>query len=146
MDGDNLFDLDNPYQELTFAWLRVHPTIASSYEAWVRGDYPAETQFYVVDDEVENAIVYKKKQLINKAIIKFDAMSVDKKKKVARLLGLPVTDDSKEEFVYNLVDNVLKQSEFKDGQYQGLNPVEVFNRFAEMNDRSEEHTSELQSH
>ena len=134
MDGDNLFDLDNPYQELTFAWLRVHPTIASSYEAWVRGDYPAETQFYVVDDEVENAIVYKKKQLINKAIIKFDAMSVDKKKKVARLLGLPVVDDSKEEFVYNLVDNVLKQSEFKDGQYQGLNPVEVFNRFAEMND------------
>ena len=61
-------------------------------------------------------------------------MSVDKKKKVARLLGLPVTDDSKEEFVYNLVDNILKQSEFKDGQYQGLNPVEVFNRFAEMTD------------
>ena len=134
LDGDNFFDLSIPFQELAFAWLRVHPTIASSYEAWVRGDYPADTQFYVVDDEVENAIVYKKKQLINKAIIKFDAMSVDKKKKVARLLGLPVTDDSKEEFVYNLVDNVLKQSEFKDGQYQGLNPVEVFNRFAEMND------------
>jgi CO dehydrogenase/acetyl-CoA synthase gamma subunit (corrinoid Fe-S protein) len=56
----------------------------------------------------------------------------DKKKKVARLLGLPVTDDSKEDMVYNLVDNVLKQTEFKNGKYQGLNPVEVFNRFAEM--------------
>ena len=34
----------------------------------------------------------------------------------------------------SLVDNLLKQSEFKDGQYQGLNPVEVFNRFAELKD------------
>ncbi len=134
MDGDNLFDLDNPYQELTFAWLRVHPTIASSYEAWQAGKFPADTQFYVVDDEVENAIVYKRKQLINKAIINFDAMSVEKKRKVARLLGLPITDETKEEVVYNLVDNLLKQSEFKDGQYQGLNPVEVFGRFAQMQD------------
>jgi len=134
MDGDNYFDLENPYQELTFAWLRVHPTIASSYEAWLRGDYPAETQFYVVDDDIENAIVYKKKQVINKAIIKFDAMSIEKKRKVARLIGLPITDDTKEEVVYNSVDTVLKQAEFKDGAYQGLSPVEVFNRFAEMKD------------
>jgi hypothetical protein len=134
MDGENYFDLDNPFQELTFAWLRVHPTIASSYEAWVRGDFPAETQFYVVDDDIEAAILYKKKQVINQAIIKFDAMSIEKKRKVARLLGLPITDDTKEEIVYNLVDNMLKQAEFKDGQYQGLNPVEVFNRFAGLQD------------
>jgi hypothetical protein len=59
-------------------------------------------------------------------------MTPEKRKKVARLLGLPVTDDTKEEAVYNLVDNVLKQTEFKNGKYQGLNPVEVFNRFADM--------------
>lgn len=134
IDGDNLFDLDNPIMELTYSWLRVHPTIASSYEAWERGEYPADTQFYVVDDDLENAVVYKKKQLINKAIVKFDSMTPDKKKKVARLLGLPVTDNSKEEHVYNLVDNVLKQTEFKTGKYQGLNPVEVFTRFADMKD------------
>lgn len=132
LDGDNLFDLSVPFQELAFSWLRVHPTIASSYQAWERGEYPADTQFYVVDDDIENAVVYKKKQLINKAIIKFDDMSPDKKKKVARLLGLPVTDSTKEDVVYNLVDNVLKQTEFKNGKYQGLNPVEVFTRFADM--------------
>lgn len=131
-DGDNYFDLTNPLQELAFCWLRVHPTIASSYQAWERGYYPAETQFYVVDDEIENQVVFKKKQLINKAIVKFEDMTPDKKRKVARLLGLPVTDNSKEEVVYNLVDNVLKQTEFKDGKYQGLNPVEIFNRFADM--------------
>ena len=134
LDGDNFFDLSIPFQELAFSWLRVHPTIASSYQAWERGEYPAETQFYVADDEIENAVLFKKKQLINKAIVKFDGMTPEKKRKVARLLGLPVTDDTKEEAVYNLVDNVLKQTEFKNGKYQGLNPVEVFTRFADMKD------------
>jgi hypothetical protein len=132
IDGDNLFDLSSPLQEITFAWLRVHPTIASSYQAWERGEYPADTQFCVADEEIENAVLFKKKQLINKAIVKFDSMTPEKKRKVARLLGLPVTDDSKEEIVYNLVDNVLKQTEFKSGKFQGLHPVEVFSRFADM--------------
>lgn len=132
MDGDNYFDLDQPLQEVAFSWLRVHPTIASSYQAWERGEFPADTQFYVVDDEIENAVIFKKKQIINKAIAKFDGMTPEKKRKVARLLGLPVTDNSKEEVVYNLVDNVLKETEFKTGKYQGLSTVEVFNRFADM--------------
>jgi hypothetical protein len=132
LDGDNFFDLNVPLQELAFSWLRVHPTIASSYQAWERGEYSAETQFYVADDEIENAVLFKKKQLINKAIVKFDSMTPERKRKVARLLGLPVTDDTKEEVVYNLVDNVLKQTEFKNGKYQGLNPIEVFGRFADM--------------
>ena len=70
--------------------------------------------------------------MINKAIAKFDSMSPEKKRKVARLLGLPVTEDSKEDLVYNQVDNVLKQTEFSSGKYQGLSTVEVFNRFADM--------------
>ena len=132
LDGDNYFDFTLPLQELAFSWLRVHPTVASSYQAWERGDYPADTQFYVVDDDIENAVIFKKKQLINKAISKFDTMSPEKKRKVARLLGLPVTEDSKEDFVYNQVDNILKQTEFKSGKYQGLSTIEVFNRFADM--------------
>jgi hypothetical protein len=132
MDGDNFYDFSNPSQELAFAWLRVHPTIASSYGAWERGEFPADTQFYVADDEIESAIIFKKKQLINKAIAKFDGMSPEKKRKVARLLGLPISEDTKEDVVYNQVDNVLKQTEFKNGKYQGLSTVEVFNRFADM--------------
>lgn len=132
MDGDNFFNLDIPIQELAFSWMRVHPTIASSYQAWERGDYPADTQFYVADDEIENAVLFKKKQLINKAITKFENMTPEKRRKVARLLGLPVTDDTKEEAVYNQVDNLLKQTEFKNGKYSGLSPVEIFNRFADM--------------
>ncbi len=132
LDGDNQFPFDNPQMALAFAWLRVHPTIASSMQAYERGEYPADTQWFVSDDEIENKVMFKKKQLINKAIIKFDAMTPDRKKKVARLLGLPVTEDTREEEVYNLVDDLLKQTEFKNGKYQGLNPIEVFHRFADM--------------
>lgn len=134
LDGDNYFDLSVPFQELAFSWLRVHPTIASSYQSWERGEYPADTQFYVVDDEVENAIIYNKKQLINKAIIKFDSFSPEKKRKIARLLGLPITENTKEEVVYNEVDTLLKQTEFKSGKYSGSSPIQVFNRFAELSE------------
>lgn len=131
-DGVNYFDLDTPMQELKFSWLRVHPTIASSYQAYLNGEYPADTQFYVVDDEMENEILYKKKKIVNDATSKFNNMSITKQKKIARLLGLPITDDTREEVVYNLVDNLLKQTEMDKGSYQGLNPVEVFLRFADM--------------
>jgi hypothetical protein len=134
LDGDNYFDLSNVYQEIAFSWLRVHPTIASSYQAWERGEYPADTQYYVADDELEAAILYNKKKVINAAIIKFDQMSPEKKKKVARLLGLPVADETKEDTVYNQVDTLLKQEEFSSGKYKGLSTIEVFTRFADMKD------------
>ena len=133
-DGDNYFDLDVPFQELTFSWLRVHPTIASSMQAYNAGMFAADTQFYVHDAEIENAVKYKKKQIINKAISKLDSMAPTRRTKVARLLGLPVIDGTKEEFVYNAIDDVLKQTEFKKGQYKGLDPVKVFTQFAEMKD------------
>lgn len=134
MDGDNHYDLSIPFQALTFAWLRVHPTIASSLQAWERGEFPADTQFYVVDKEKENALLYKKKLLINKAIVKLDDMTPSRRIKVARLLGLPIADNTKEEFVYNEIDNVIKQTEFKKGKFKGLDPVKVFTQFADMKD------------
>ena len=59
-------------------------------------------------------------------------MGVERKRKVARLLGLPIPDNAKDEFVYNKVDTILKQTEFKSGQFKGLATIEVFNRFADM--------------
>lgn len=132
MDGENLFDLSVPWQELTFAWLRVHPTIASSYEAWKRGEFPADTQFYVADEEIETALAYKRKKDINKAIVAFDSMTPEKRRKVARLMGLPVSEDTKEALVYNLVDTLLKEAEIKTGKFKGLSPVQVFLKFADM--------------
>jgi len=134
-EGDNIFDLDDWRKAITYEWLRVHPLIASSYQAWERGEYPANTQFYVNDENIEEEIKYKKKVAINKAISSLDSLSLEKRKKVARLLGLPVSDNSKEQTVYNLLDTFIKQQEIKTGDWKGGNPVDLFVKFAEMDDK-----------
>lgn len=132
MDQDNFFDLSNTRQLLAFAWLRVHPTIASSMQAWERGEYGSDCQWYVADDEIDNSVIFKKKQLINKAVAELDNMSPTKRKKVARLMGLPIGEETKEEMVYNLIDSVIKDTEVRTGEFKGTNPIQLFNRFAHM--------------
>lgn len=134
-EGDNIFDLDDVFKAITYAWLRVHPLIASSYGAYERGEYPSNTQFYVNDEDIEEEIKYKRKTLINKAVGTLDNLSLDKRKKVARLLGLPVSESSKETFVYNLLDTFIKSQDIKTGDYKGANPVDLFLKFAEMDDK-----------
>lgn len=132
MDQDNFYDLSVPRQLLSYVWLRVHPTIASSYQAYERGEYGPDCQFYVADDEVDNAVIFKKKQLINRAIAELDSMTPSKRRKVARLMALPIGDDTKEEVVYNLIDSAIKDTEIKTGEHRGTNPISLFNRFAHM--------------
>lgn len=134
-EGDNIFDLEDVWSAIAYEWIKVHPMIASSYSAYERGEYPSSTQFYVNDDNVEEEIKYKKKTLINKAIRTLDDLSLDRRRKVARLLGLPVTENSKEMFVYNLLDTFIKQSEIQVGEYKGSNPIDLFNKFAKMDDK-----------
>lgn len=132
MDQDNFFDLNVIRQLLSFAWLRVHPTIASSMQAYERGEYGSDCQWYVADDEIDNAVIFKKKQLINKAVAELDSMSPSKRKKVARLMGLPIGEETKEEMVYNLIDSTIKDTEVRNGEHKGTNPINLFNRFAHM--------------
>ncbi len=134
-EGDNVFNFDDVFQQITYEWLRVHPLIASSYTAWERGIYPSNTQFYVNDENIEEELKYKKKTQINKAIGALETLSLEKRKKVARLLGLPVSDNSKEQFVYNLLDTFIKQQEIKSGDLKGGNPVDLFTKFANMDDK-----------
>jgi hypothetical protein len=134
-EGDNVYNMDDPFQVITYEWLRVHPLIASSYQAYERGEYPSNTQFYVNDENIEEELKYRKKTLINKAIGFLDSLSLEKRKKVARLLGLPVSDNSKESMVYNLLDTFIKQSEIKSGDFKGGNPVDLFNKFSTMDDK-----------
>jgi hypothetical protein len=133
-EGDNVYNLDNSFELIAYTWLSVHPLIASSYQAYERGEYPSTTQFYVNDENIEEEIQYKKKTAINKAIGLLDSLSLDKRKKVARLVGLPVTDNSKEQFVYNLLDTFIKQAEISAGEFKGNNPVYTFNKIAEMDE------------
>lgn len=133
-DGDNIFNLDDPWQYITYCWLSADPRIASSLAAYERGEYPHDTQYYVNDEEVESAMIYKKKKTANDAIVKFSSWSLEKRLKIARLLDLPVGDNSREETVYNLVDNFLKAAQVDRGVHQGKDPLKVFGLYADLKD------------
>lgn len=134
VDGDNIFNLDDPWQAITYYWLSADPRVASSLAAYERGEYPHDTQYYVNDEDVESALIYRKKKTSNDAIIKFDSWSIEKRRKVARLLDLPVTDGTIEEVVYNQVDNLLKLNQIPSGVHKGKDPIKVFSLYADLKD------------
>lgn len=126
-NSEVVFDTSSALKEIAWHWIRVHPGIASSLEKYKQGAISADVKYYVVDDEAENTQTYNRKKEINKAIVAFEDMAPTKRKQIARLMGLPITESTKEEVVYNLIDSLLKETEFKDGAHKGLAPVKLFN-------------------
>lgn len=124
-EKEEFFDTTDPLKEIQWNWLKVHPRVAQSLDKVL-----PEVKYYIVDEEASNVEVYNKKKEINKAIIAFDSLSPTKKKQIARLMNLPVTEDTKEEVVYNLVDNELKEKT----QIKGANPVRLFNELLKTTD------------
>lgn len=141
-EGDNVFNLEDPWQAIIYYWLSAHPTIASSLEAYESGEFPADTEFFVNNIELEAERQYKKDLEETKAIVKLQSLSTDKAKKVARMLGFPVTDSTKYEFVYSQLLGFIKEGTVKLGPYKGLNAISKFNQFADMKDE-EIHVSDL---
>lgn len=129
---DKIFDLRDTMEEITWHWMKTYPLIASSLQAYMRGECPPECQYYVADEEAETKIAYSKKKEINHAIAAFEKMEPSVKKQTARLLGLPVSDETPEEEVYNIVDNALKEVEFKSGRYKGMSTVRMFTEIANL--------------
>lgn len=135
-DEDNIFNLDDPEQAVTFYWLSAHPTIASSWEAWDRGDYPSDTQFFVNNDDVEAEKQYEKDMAESKAINILNSLSADKLRKVARLLGYPVSDDSKPEHVFPKIYAFIKEGMIKSGPYKNQSSIAKFNQVVSLGDET----------
>lgn len=131
-DEDNIFNLDDPYDYITFLWLSKHPMIASSYQAWERGEYPSDIKFYVADEEVEAEIAYRKSKATHEAIQLLGSMSVEGRRKIARLLGKGVDDNTKEIFVYNMLTKFIEEDTVNDGRYKGQDSLRVFMSLANL--------------
>ena len=124
-DKEEFFDTSDPIKEIQWNWLKVHPRVAQSLDRVL-----PEVKYYIVDEEFTNKEIYSKKKELNKAIIAFDSLTPTKKKQIARLMNLPVTEDTNEEVVYNLVDNELKEKNL----IKGANPVRLFNELLKTTD------------
>lgn len=131
---DVTLNTSNVQDLLTYSWVRVHPQIAKSAEH-IRTGKCKDCQYYIADDEAETRLEYAKNVMINKAIFTFQQLSPTVRKEVARLMGLPVTDDSTEEAVYNLLDKLLKTPEFSKGSvHEGRSTISVFNEIVALSD------------
>lgn len=136
-DKDHFFDLDNPIEAINYYWLKAHPLVCPSLEAYEQGNYSVNEDqmlFFVNDEEFEEEKKYKKAKELNDALIKFDSFSVEKRKKIVRLMGIPVSDDAKETTVYNLGSEVLKTASLKTGPYTGQTPIKIFNQISAFTD------------
>jgi len=132
-DGVNIFNLEDPYDAITYAWLRVHNDIAPSMEALRTGKVKdIQDVFFFVDDyEFETEQEYSKKVKINKAISALEAMSPERQYKVARLLSLPVSSYDKPSAIYNAIDTFVKATPKNGNATQN---VTLFEKIVNMSD------------
>jgi len=132
-DGVNVFNLEDPYEAITYAWLRVHNDIAPSMEAYRTGKIRdiQDVFFYVDDYEFEVEQEHSKKVRINKAISTLESMSPDRQYKVARLLSLPVRNDDKPSAIYNAIDNFIKSAPRNGNSTQNIT---LFEKIVNMSD------------
>lgn len=128
-DGDNIFNLDIKEEAVVYAYLRIHPEVAPSADALLSGNYP-RCSFYVNDSDVESERAYKSRATVNKAIGVLDVMSIEKRRKIARTLGLPVVESTKESIVYNTLDKYIKDTE----NPRSTAHAELFIKYSEMKD------------
>lgn len=129
-EGDNIFNLDDPYDIVKYAYLRVHNKVAPSGEALFSGDY-ANCEWYVNDSDVETEKAYRRKSKIVKANKIFEELSESKRLIIARQCGLPVSDTSSPKEVYNVLSDYIDAS--KVAKTQGN--VDTFMKYAEMKDQ-----------
>lgn len=133
-DREEFFDTSDISKEIAWYWVSVHPRMAPSLDAYKSGKVSSDVKYYIVDDEAETKESYSKKKEINKAIVAFEDLTPSKKKQIGRLMGLPITEFTTEEAVYNLMDTELKNTEFKSGKNKGMSPIRLFNELIIMTD------------
>lgn len=129
-DGDNIFNLDIKEQAVVYAYLRVQEReVAPSAEALMSGNY-TRCKFYVNDSDVESEKSFKQRSKINKAIATLDTLGTEKRKQIARVIGLAVVENTKESVVYNILDKYIKDSE----NPRTSNHADIFLKYTSMKD------------
>lgn len=139
-DGENVFNFADPFQEIAFLWVSLHPNVAPSLEAWKKGAddegnrVSPSVQFYVQNPEKEANVLYKEKMEILSASNTLKNGSVEQRKKWAKLLGLLVSDSDREQEVLIALDDFIKSGEVKSGEYKGYRAVPLFNTISTLKD------------
>lgn len=130
-DGDNVFNMNNAIDQINFTWLCETGIIAKSWEDYKNGKYPpGQVQFFVFEEDAEEKVKYARIQKQDNALAKLGELTADKRRKIAKLLGLGVADDAISEMVYNKIREYItlpSASTAKD-------TIDHFNKYALLTD------------
>jgi hypothetical protein len=119
-------NIGDPKDYVTYLWISKHPKVARSINSITDPDM----EFYIHDELAESEQRFSLKEKTNKAILKLEELSNEKRLKVAKMLGLGVDELSKEALVYNVLDDYIKGSRTRNGAL----PVDEFNRVINLSD------------
>jgi hypothetical protein len=127
IDGDNIFDLSDPFKAIDFYWLTELPIIASSLDDILTGKYNrSRVEFYIHDPEIESKNEFNRKKLINDTVATLNKMGATELSRVAFLLNLKLPESAEMTFVYNELDNYIKAPK----KFGSHDPIAEFNKVA----------------
>lgn len=137
-DGERAFNDEDIQSAITAAWIRVHPVVANSYEAWRTGSAGPHVLFYVSDADAETKLAYEENIASDKIIGQLLTMTPSSRRRLARILEMPVSEASKEEYVYNQLTSALKDPSgvFKQGTFKGQRVVKVMTDLLSMKEET----------
>ena len=131
----NVFNFNNAQDEITYWWLIQNTKlIAPSLQAWRSGTCPSKVLFYIDNPEAEANVLYVDNMAAVDAIVELRKMTIEKRLKVAKLLGLPVSESTMEQIVFNKLHDFIQSGNIKDGEYKGQKSVKLFNQICSLSD------------
>jgi hypothetical protein len=125
IDGDNIFDLNNPFQAIDYYWLTQLSIIASNLDDINSGKVNrTKTFYYVYEPDAEVTNEFNRKKLINDAVAILNKLGQTEAKRVAFLLNLKLPDSFTYPETYNELDNFIKTPK----TYGSHDPIEEFTK------------------
>lgn len=122
-DGDNYFDLDDPYQAIDYYWITQLPIVAKSIEDVHRGKIdPTTVKFYVFQADVETQNEFNRKKRVNEVVAILNKLGDVEIRKVAFVLNLKPGEKADYQKVYNILDNFLRSPK----TYGTSDPIDEF--------------------
>jgi len=128
-DGDNVFDMGNPYHAIDFYWLTQVPIIARSLEDVQSGKVDATTiSFYVYETDIEVKNEFNRKKEINNVVSTLNKLGEVEIKKVAFILNLKLKENATYDEIYVALDNYLNEPK----AYGKEDPIAEFKKATEL--------------
>lgn len=127
-DGENYVDKGTPQGEIQYAWLLKTGKIArNEIEAMRNPDF----EWFIEDESVEVEISFKLKKFINKASKVLDELSIEKQRKIGRLLEQPISELSTEEQAFSVLDTFIKDEKRPENSQKFLDTVAMNDELSE---------------